>query len=79
MYTYPPIIYLSTIYLSIYPSIYLSIYLSFYTVQVKKRDELIHKDKLDPLAMHNSHMAAMTQFGMGPMGHMLHTHGLPHL
>ena len=47
------------------------------SLQVKKRDELIHKDKLDSLAVHPSHMAAMQPFGMGPMGHMIH--GLPHL
>ena len=49
--------------------------------QVKKRDELIQKEKLDPIAVHSSQMAAMAQFGMGPMGHMLHPHhhSLPHL
>merc|ERR1712223_316299 len=48
--------------------------------QVKKRDELITKDKIDVTGIvHPSHMAAMSGFALGPMGHVMHHHQhLPH-
>merc|ERR1712106_270861 len=54
--------------------------------QVKKREELIHKDKIEVagIAVHPGHVAAMSDmfsgFALGPMGHMMHhSQHLPHL
>jgi len=55
--------------------------------QVKKRDDLIHKEnklEVGGIAVHPSHMAAMQGFSLAPMGqlghHMMHhPHPMSHL
>jgi len=39
---------------------------------MKKRDEILHKDKMDVAGLAVHPMAAMSGFPMGPVGHMLH-------